>query len=290
MRLFFIGKVNVQCNPLIIVLFAILAVLELLDALVIALISLTLHELSHCLIARRLGYKILSVELQPFGFVAHIGGTIKSLGDEIAIFSSGILFSFLAGCVSATVCGFMSDAPKFLYEFSRFNFFIAFINAMPAIPLDGGRVVKSLLLKKIPARTANKILSGVSLFISLSLIGSGIFLAVKGIYNLTFFTMGIFLAIAVLNEKKHNIGAKLKETVIASLNINSKEAIEVNHIAMHKSVLASDAILEMKSYKYTIVAVLDDYMNYIGEVNEAELVVGSVKKISLLEILNERTN
>ena len=110
--------------------------------------SLLLHELGHALQARREGMEIDGITLWLFGGVARFKGMFPSAGAELRIAVAGPLVSLVLGClfVAMAAAGGLGSAVDGVAAWLGFiNLILLAFNLLPALPLDGGRVFRSLL-------------------------------------------------------------------------------------------------------------------------------------------------
>ena len=109
--------------------------------------SVLLHELGHALVARHLGVRIDRIELHFFGGAAQMTDHPRSAGDEIAISAAGPAVSFaLAGLsvLLAQVTGL------WIFDLlARINLILGAFNLLPALPMDGGRILRALLSRRM---------------------------------------------------------------------------------------------------------------------------------------------
>ena len=111
-------------------------------------VSLLLHELGHALQARRDGVEIEGITLWLFGGVAHFKGMFPSAGAELRIAVAGPLVSLVLGglfVAVALVDGLGSAVDGVAAWLGYINLILLVFNLLPALPLDGGRVFRSLL-------------------------------------------------------------------------------------------------------------------------------------------------
>lgn len=101
------------------------------------------HELGHAVVARRRGVPIDGIDLHFFGGVAKMAAPPRSPNDEIAIAVAGPVVSLVLGVVLLVVGG----APIVTW-LGGANLILAAFNALPALPLDGGRVLRALLARR----------------------------------------------------------------------------------------------------------------------------------------------
>ena len=110
--------------------------------------SLLLHELGHALVARREGVEIEGITLWLFGGVAKFKGMFPSAGAEFRIAVAGPLVSLAIGVVfvlSAALMGLPEAVDGVVGYLGYINLVLLVFNLIPALPLDGGRVLRSIL-------------------------------------------------------------------------------------------------------------------------------------------------
>ena len=108
------------------------------------------HELSHALVAKRMGIKVAGITLWLFGGVSRLEGEPTSARSEALITIVGPLTSFgvallalLLAVVASAVAGsgLVTDLLSWL---AFINLTLGLFNLVPAFPLDGGRLLSSL--------------------------------------------------------------------------------------------------------------------------------------------------
>jgi len=109
-----------------------------------------LHELSHCLVARKLGVHVRQITLFIFGGVSEMSQTTSSPRNEFLTTIAGPLSSLALGLVFMLIAFLMrSSLDRLTYEVVHYmyyvNFLLAAFNLIPGFPLDGGRVLRSFL-------------------------------------------------------------------------------------------------------------------------------------------------
>jgi Zn-dependent protease/CBS domain-containing protein len=111
-------------------------------------VSLLLHELGHAVVARREGMEIDGITLWVFGGVARFRGMFPSAGAEFRIAIAGPLVSLTLG-VTLVAAGVLIPLPAAIDGvvawLGRINLTLLAFNMLPALPLDGGRVFRSLV-------------------------------------------------------------------------------------------------------------------------------------------------
>lgn len=114
---------------------------------VVLYLSVLLHEASHAVTAKRLGYGVTSITLHFLGGMTEINGQSRKPRDEFWIAVVGPLTSIAVG-VAAVGAWFV--VPEGLVRaaiegLAGANLLIGVLNLVPGLPLDGGRVLKSVV-------------------------------------------------------------------------------------------------------------------------------------------------
>ena len=126
-----------------------------------------IHECGHMIVAKCLGFKIQSIELMPFGFFIEISANINDYNKKILrsnmvelkkIFISiaGPLINLILAIIFININSEMSEI--FVYS----NLLIFVFNLIPIYPLDGGRVLKSIISILKGRKRANVIVNSIS--------------------------------------------------------------------------------------------------------------------------------
>ncbi|MGW0512861.1 site-2 protease family protein [Streptomyces olivaceoviridis] len=120
-------------------------------AAVVFLVSLLAHELAHAVVARRNGVQVDGITLWMLGGAARLHSEAATPAAELRIAAVGPLTSLLAGGALAGVAagldalhasGLVVEAVAWL---SAINILLGVFNALPAAPLDGGRLLRAYL-------------------------------------------------------------------------------------------------------------------------------------------------
>ncbi len=109
--------------------------------------SIVLHELGHAVVARRRGVGISGIELGFFGGMAKMTSSPNTANDEIAIAAAGpavsLMISGSALLLANSLHGGVVD--RFAFSVGVANAVIAIFNLLPALPMDGGRILRAVL-------------------------------------------------------------------------------------------------------------------------------------------------
>jgi Zn-dependent protease/CBS domain-containing protein len=171
--------------------------------------SLLLHELGHALQARREGVEIEGINLWLFGGVAQFKGTFPSAGAEFRIAIAGPLVSLAIGVLFVLVAG-LAGLPNAVDGIAAWlgytNLILLAFNLLPALPLDGGRVLRSALWHfRGDLRWATWVAAGVGRGFGFLFIGLGLFMfIVEGAFSGAWLAfVGWFLLQAATAEARY---------------------------------------------------------------------------------------
>jgi Zn-dependent protease len=165
-------------------------------------VLVTLHELGHSFAAMRYGVAVEQIVLSPIGGIAQLQRMPDKPVQEFVIAIAGPAVNVLAAIVMglgawllpinllnplAVLGGGTSITLSSLFTYVFiYNIFLAVFNLLPAFPMDGGRVLRSLLAMRLDYARATQIAAAV---------GRG-FAVLLGLYG--FFSGGIFLVFIAL--------------------------------------------------------------------------------------------
>jgi Zn-dependent protease len=122
-----------------------------LTALLTALLffgSVLFHELAHAWVARRNGIPVVSITLYIFGGIAQLGGKPKTAATEFRVAAVGPASSILLVVAFFLIGQALGDQGYFgasAFWLMRTNALLAGFNLLPGYPLDGGRILESIV-------------------------------------------------------------------------------------------------------------------------------------------------
>ena len=161
--------------------------------------SVLAHELAHSVVARMRGLPVTRITLFIFGGISQIGGDFDSASGEGWIAFVGPLMSLvLAGVfyLIAQALGAHSAMGLAAGYLAWANGVLAIFNLVPAYPLDGGKVLHSLIWRATgDRRRATRVAVAIGQTIALLMIALGIFMSftVSFFSGLWFVLIGWFL-------------------------------------------------------------------------------------------------
>lgn len=160
----------------------------LIKNIIIIYIIILFHELGHILIIKFLKYQIIKIDIYPMGGLTSINKPINtSFKDDLLIALFGPLFQVLLIII------FLIFLKLNIISFNTYNLFINYnktiliFNLLPIIPLDGFKILRTLIETIFPFKKS----------FYLSLIVNLLFIALFITYN-TLFSLNNYLVISFL--------------------------------------------------------------------------------------------
>jgi Zn-dependent protease/CBS domain-containing protein len=183
-------------------------------------LSIIFHELCHSLVATRYGIPMKGITLFIFGGVAEMDDEPPSARSEFFMAIAGPLASVALGLAFYGVAytgrklGWPGTIPTVMSYLGFINLLLASFNLIPAFPLDGGRVLRSILWGwKGNLRWATRISSGIGSAFGMLLILLGIVSIFRGnfIGGLWWLMIGFFLRNAAQMSYSQILARKVLE-------------------------------------------------------------------------------
>lgn len=114
------------------------------------LLSVLLHELGHAVTSRHSGIGVSGITLEMLGGYTEMEREAPRPGVELFVSLAGPAVSLLLGLLAggvALVLPAHSLAETFAFQLALSNIVVAVFNALPGLPLDGGRALQALVWK-----------------------------------------------------------------------------------------------------------------------------------------------
>jgi Zn-dependent protease len=118
-------------------------------AAILLSVSVVVHELAHSLVARSRGIEVDGINLFILGGVSNLDADSRRARDEFLIAIVGPLTSLMISVilwgVASVLSGGSSPINAVIWYLGIVNFFLGIFNLLPVFPLDGGRVLRSII-------------------------------------------------------------------------------------------------------------------------------------------------
>ena len=136
-----------------------------------ALLAAFFHELGHVAAIYLAGGRVTAIRIEPFGGEIATGGTVPSYRGELFVSLAGPIVNFLCALLL-----FLPGMPVELSLFGLCSLGLGMFNLLPMSALDGGDVLRTLLLLRLDPELSDRICRIVSavfavLFLVVSFVG-----------------------------------------------------------------------------------------------------------------------
>lgn len=224
-----------------------------------------LHEFAHAFVARRLGYNIKTIKLIPFGICLNINSCDLVPKDEIKIALAGPILNFILMLFTMSLWWIFPSTYNYTCFFCYANFITGIFNLIPAFPLDGGRVLLSLLKQKTSIRASIKFCKIVNIVIMFCLLGLFILSCFYTI-NLTYLLVILCLLSGILDNDKVGKYTLINYGMLKKLGkvIKTKPLVVSGEVKMYKLCKYID------NFSYISVSVIDEDKNILATFNEKQ--------------------
>ncbi len=225
------------------------------------LASVLLHELSHSLVSKSLGVEVKTITLFIFGGIAQMDEEPDTPIKELKIAIAGPIMSvflFIFFSVLAYLVNIISSSELLIGAIryiSTINLVLAVFNMVPAFPMDGGRVLRSIIWKvKDDLTFATKIASSMGDMFGYFLIFLGLYWAFTGdIANGIWF---VFIGWFIKNLSESSYQNMLMSDMFNKIHI--REFMTKDVVSIERSVSVEKVIKEyFYKYKYNSFPVVE---------------------------------
>lgn len=242
----------IRINILTILIFIVCAITHSLNVLCVTYAVMLAHELAHTLAAICIGLKVSHISFYPFGVNLKLKNKmIYSLADEIILYISGPLSNIVFALITMVIYHYHPyHGLKFLYIS---NIMLFAMNMIPAIPLDGGVILKKILSRILGARKTERIMKIISFIVSVLLMSFGgyVLYTTKLNFSIMLFSMLMLGNIFTQNEK-YDVDF-VKELMFHS----KKKKDKIKHIIVEESNNYCDIVKKLDKKSYNVIYLTD---------------------------------
>jgi len=231
---------------------------------ILLFVTVVIHELAHSYVAKRYGVSVERITLLPIGGVAAMDEIPKDPGQELKIAIAGPLTNFiiaifcLAGLFITGGIGvlgvsqfFISHTPTadinlFLSNFLGINLMLGIFNLLPAFPMDGGRVLRAFLARKMSYVKATKIAATIGKQFAILMAIFGIF------FSFFLILIAIFVYVGADQEYKTIMISSMLEGLLV------KDIMAPNVITLTPKTPVSEALNTMFKQRHMGYPIIDE--------------------------------
>ncbi len=273
MRRFSLGGLPVRVHPALPLMLAVGAMLGGGTRIALLVLSLALHEAAHALCARRLKVRVVELELMPFGGAARLENAwAMRPGQLAAVALAGPTLNALLAAAALALGSRGAISPWAAWVLLLDNAALCLFNLLPALPLDGGRLLFGLLSGPLGRERAVRwgVWAGRGLA-ALMLAGALAGVLFGGRLNLTLCLCAVFILASGGREILAAGSASLISLVERGGELAGEGALPLRWLAAGDDTPLRVLIPRMRPRTLHRVAVYDQNMRLAGVVEEEKL-------------------
>ncbi|MDA8228154.1 MAG: M50 family metallopeptidase [Desulfitobacterium hafniense] len=270
-----VGGLSIKIHPAFILVLILYAALGLIPQAVLVFGLVIGHELAHLFAAKAYGFKVVGLEIFPFGGAAYCEDLFEGRKVEESIMAlAGPFFNLVMIAIGEVFRrqgiwqGSLAD------DYIRFNFWLAAFNLIPVLPLDGGRVVRALATERFGYVKSTKALAwaGQGLGVILGIIGVALItqgIALEGI--LTFLVLAGFFWLAGNKEVANARITFLRQLTRKKEELVKKGLMRSKWITVYKDTPLIRIVEQLTPDHYAFVALPGDQFEFSKALSETEI-------------------
>ena len=282
MELAKIYGVSIRIHPTFLLVLVVYGVLGL-AAQALLVFGLVLgHELAHLLTAKAYGFKVVGLELFPFGGAAYCDDLFEGRKLEESVMAlAGPAFNvvLLFGAQVLRWNGMWTG--ELANDFVRYNFWLAAFNIIPVLPLDGGRILRAICADGFGFVRTTKFLARSGQWLGVLFALYGIILWGKGKFTegaLTFIILGGFFWFAGSKEISAAHITFLRQLTRKKEELVRRGLMRSKWLTVHRSTPLVRIVEEFTPDRYAMVSLTNEEMGLAKILTETDVVEGMMRE------------
>jgi Zn-dependent protease/CBS domain-containing protein len=214
------------------------------------------HEVAHSYIAKKNGLKINNITLYLFGGVSAMEEVPRNPSVELVMALAGPLTSIAIGILFGALWFGLSGVlwnsdvlGPLVYLMFYLNLALGIFNILPAFPMDGGRVFRSLLAMRMPYIDATRIAVATGKLFAYVMGILGLLMGLNGIW---FIIIAFFIYIAAGEEERATVTSMVLE------GVKVRDIMTKDVVTLDAKASVSDALKLMFEKKHLGYPVIED--------------------------------
>jgi len=238
-------------------------------------VALLIHEFCHAIVAKKRGYTLNKIKLQPFG--AALSGDIKNIKprDEVYIALAGPVANLILAALTVATWWIWPISYAYTHDFVYINLYMAMFNLLPIYPLDGGRILLASLSNKFKRQKVYKYIR------IIGFVASGLFAAlfltalIASSFNINLAIIAIFFFLATIMPDKYISYQRLYSLGYRSQKLKRGLTVKEVMVSEQTKLLALFNMLNSNYfYRFNVV---DSNFKHLFTITELELEEISLK-------------
>ncbi len=236
--------------------------------------SILLHELAHIAAARLLRVRVIELEMMPIGGAARLENLWRLRPSQVTMVAlAGPMANLLLMVISAALCQWKIMPDQWAAMMIEQNAVICVFNLLPALPMDGGRVLCGLLSCRMSISGAAKVGRCVGQGLAAALLGMSAYGLMQGRLNITLPAAAVFLLMSARREQRQAEGAVLESLMGRFDELHAETVLPMRWLAVRTDATVRETAIQLRPRYMHRIAVYDDALNLAKVVEERELLL-----------------
>ena len=273
MRIGTIRGCVIRIHPLLPVLLLLLCFSGAADFSIACISVLCLHEAAHFFCALKMRVQVIQLELTPFGGSMQIP-LIDSLspGKAFLLSAAGPLCNLLFLLLSFLYSWHFSCYNSLLLYFIQCHAAMLCINLLPVLPLDGGRMLLSILSRRFSKAHALRYLLFTGRILAVVFIVLGMLRTFYGDTSFSEAMLGCYLLYAAALEEKSSLSRHLAAFMARRIRLEKHRPLPIFSLCVSASMPVFMLVSHLRPRVYHRIYVVDeDTLRPLGCLSEAAL-------------------
>lgn len=279
MQLLKIGSTRLVLHPFFLLLMVLYGVAGLLPMALTVFSVVLLHEIGHSVAACYYHLAVEEIELLPFGGVAKIQGLYGVNPDwEANIAAAGPFTNLLLilGAMLIQITGWVGR--EHLGFFIEVNFVIAFFNLIPALPLDGGRILRAVWSRRFGFYRATLQAAMLGKAFAVVIFVAGLLLLQYDVFAVNLLVVSLFLWMAARSEGGNPLFAAIKQISYKKENLKTGRSYPATGIVAAPGTPLRRILPGFLPQTYGMVYAVDERTGETAVLTEEQIISGLVEK------------
>ncbi|MCL5289640.1 MAG: M50 family metallopeptidase [Bacillota bacterium] len=273
MRVGRLWGIDLHFNLLFLFLLGLYFVAGVLEKGLIIFALVLFHELSHTLAARLLGVRVIDVEVLPFGGVARMGGEMSiEPSKEIAVALAGPASNLFLVALAMGLRHYGIWSEELSPFFLQINLMLAFFNLLPALPLDGGRILRALLSVHVGLSQATIIAARIGQVVAVAVACLGIIGVLNRFVGLDVVIIALFVLYSATKEKNLAPYLFIRHLAQKKEELFKAGVLPVEQLAALEDITLKEVVRLFVPQKFHLILLLDKQLESLGQINEVQVV------------------
>ncbi len=271
--------IRLRLHPLFLVLALLLFLTGAGEEFALICLIVLWHEFAHAFTGRRLGLHITEIELYPFGGVAKIEEQLElEPYIERRLAWAGPAANLALAGLGIALYARPGPGEELLLFFIQANLTLAAFNLLPALPLDGGRILRAYLTPHRGFRAATEQAALMGQILAVLLFGAGVAGLFYNYFSLSLIVAGGFLFAAATKEKQQAVYAFLRSLGAKEHQLFKRGALRGAQLIVLEETRVIDVFRLFLPQRYHFIRVMDCTQRCRTELTEALLIQAAMQK------------